>query len=530
MIKLDSICPCYFVLTAANVRMKRKFIISIFIFLLIDAFLLWHSYKLHTNITKINNTWDSYKQNFLIKNDLLNQLRHGFGYGGFIHNFKNYIIHRDSISHKKVADNLKNTYSLLSNFKQLSLSSEEKSALHDIEAVISEYSDKYHALDVMLKQQPERTIQAIDNIARVDDTPAILAFDVLAKQLNLTLNKNQQETENQIKLTRKQQSFLMYIAQPVIIIAILFYAFYLFRLEYYFKEVQAIFKSTPDALIVSDINGQIINVNQKAQDLFGYSHKEFIRLTIEDLLNNSSVTFHKNLRDKFVKETIIPEMKKNKFVAIMGFERSNQEFQAKTRDNKSIPVKVLLTSYYQQGQLRIIASITDITEKKQLQSMASKDGLTSLLNRRALDEKLNNEFERAKRYQRNLSVIFVDIDHFKQVNDTYGHQAGDDALKAVANILDNRIRQSDTVGRYGGEEFLIVCPETNNDTAFRLAESIRKDIELLTLDQVGHITASFGISIYMPKENINTVNLLIEQADSALYKAKHNGRNQVVIS
>lgn len=167
----------------------------------------------------------------------------------------------------------------------------------------------------------------------------------------------------------------------------------------------------------------------------------------------------------------------------------------------------------------------DITDKKLVEKLATTDRLTDLYNRLKLDEVLGYETIQAKRYGSALSVILIDIDYFKSVNDTYGHQVGDMVLKEVANTLLASGRESDTIGRWGGEEFLIVLPNTNLAGAMIAAEKIRIAIENYPFSVVGKKTASFGASELLADESESS---LIERADQALYRAKTSGRNKVM--
>ncbi|HEX5710070.1 MAG TPA: diguanylate cyclase [Sulfuricurvum sp.] len=167
----------------------------------------------------------------------------------------------------------------------------------------------------------------------------------------------------------------------------------------------------------------------------------------------------------------------------------------------------------------------NITDKKRAEELAITDRLTGLYNRLKLDEVLEYETIKSKRYGTALSLIIIDIDHFKNVNDTYGHQVGDMVLKEVANTLLSCKRESDTIGRWGGEEFLIVLPNTNLAGAMITAEKIRTAIENHPFSVVGNKTASFGVSEFLVEENEDS---FIERADQALYRAKSGGRNQVV--
>jgi diguanylate cyclase (GGDEF)-like protein len=152
------------------------------------------------------------------------------------------------------------------------------------------------------------------------------------------------------------------------------------------------------------------------------------------------------------------------------------------------------------------------------------DGLTKVFNRNYLDKSLKHEVQRANRYKSYLSVIMVDIDHFKQINDSYGHQVGDVALVEVAKMIQENIRETDIYGRWGGEEFLIICPGTSVDQTLRLAEKLRVCIEAIRVRQVNKLTASFGVSGYSSDMSLDE---LLAKADSALYRSKEAGRNSV---
>ena len=171
------------------------------------------------------------------------------------------------------------------------------------------------------------------------------------------------------------------------------------------------------------------------------------------------------------------------------------------------------------------AVTSELAEKNvELNQLYVTDQLTGLYNRHKLDEVLIYEFDRVQRYKASLGVIMLDIDHFKQVNDTHGHQVGDDVLSNISNILQNNARKSDTVGRWGGEEFLIICPESDLKGLIQYAEKLRKLIEGFPFDKVGHKTSCFGLAMYQEGDTIETI---ISKADKALYKAKNNGRNRV---
>ena len=164
--------------------------------------------------------------------------------------------------------------------------------------------------------------------------------------------------------------------------------------------------------------------------------------------------------------------------------------------------------------------------EKQLEKLATTDKLTGLYNRLKIENIFEIEVERARRYKRFFSIILVDIDNFKHVNDNYGHHTGDTVLKEFSLILKNGVRKVDFVSRWGGEEFLIILPQTNIEETEKVAQNLRKNIENFKFTLVDNQTGSFGLSYYRDNDTIQN---LLNRADRALYIAKENGKNQVQI-
>lgn len=162
---------------------------------------------------------------------------------------------------------------------------------------------------------------------------------------------------------------------------------------------------------------------------------------------------------------------------------------------------------------------------KTITQLMHTDPLTGLVNRRELDEALGREISKSIRHNLPLSAIMVDLDYFKKVNDTYGHEAGDEVLVKVAETILNTVRKEDIAARFGGEEFIVILPNTPLDSSINLANRIRVAIEKLNFTSVAtSITASFGVTEYKAKE---THHHFIDRADKALYEAKETGRNRV---
>jgi len=190
----------------------------------------------------------------------------------------------------------------------------------------------------------------------------------------------------------------------------------------------------------------------------------------------------------------------------------------------------------QQKFIEVIAdsislAIANLRLREKLHFESIRDGLTGLFNRRYLDETLPREIHQAERKNRSISVFMFDIDHFKKFNDTYGHDAGDIVLKSIAGLILSGIREGDIGCRYGGEEFVIILPDTPIDVAARRAENLRHEASIMELHHNGHnlgkVTISLGVASY-PQHGV-TRDTLIKSADEAAYQAKEGGRNRVIV-
>ena len=162
------------------------------------------------------------------------------------------------------------------------------------------------------------------------------------------------------------------------------------------------------------------------------------------------------------------------------------------------------------------------------QQNSIQDYLTGAFSRRYFYLRLEEEFEKSKRENRKLSLILFDVDNFKVVNDTYGHKKGDEVLKYVVKVTKENLRTFDIIGRYGGEEFVILLPETDPTQAYKIAERIRIAISKKSFEEFSfEVTASFGVTSLKSSEKSNSFQKLIELADEATYSAKKSGKNQV---
>ncbi len=261
-------------------------------------------------------------------------------------------------------------------------------------------------------------------------------------------------------------------------------------------------------------------VSSGCQELTGYRP--------EELIDNQLVAFAE-LVDPAGNDAILHKVEE----AIGAAEPFSVEYQITRKDGERIWVWERGRGVEDNGQLVLEGIILDITERKRLEQelsrLATHDALTGLYNRREISRILDEEVQRAGRYDRNLAVLWIDLDHFKQVNDDFGHAAGDRVLRALSERLGDNIRAVDAIGRYGGEEFMVLLPEMDREegreTAERLRHLVADEPFALGRDKTLNLTVSIGVAVY-PDQG-TSVEALCDAADRAMYEAKAGGRNQV---
>ena len=262
----------------------------------------------------------------------------------------------------------------------------------------------------------------------------------------------------------------------------------------------------------------IVYVNPAFERLMGYSHDEVVGQNARVLQGpDTDIKTRENIRNAMANGERIRTQ-------ILNYTKSGQPLWM---DINIVPI------FNEQGQLAYFAAIErDLTEHKMLQQrleiLASTDALTGLPNRQAIMGKAKTEFSRARRYERPLSLVMIDVDHFKSINDTYGHAAGDHVLTNVGHILGDSLRESDILARIGGEEFVLLLPDTPKANAEHVAERMREQLANSTIKYQNieiSITASFGVAAITAEDD--TLEQMLGRADLAMYEAKNNGRNQV---
>lgn len=272
-----------------------------------------------------------------------------------------------------------------------------------------------------------------------------------------------------------------------------------------------------DPILITDRSTRVVFVNEAFQRLSGYASDEIIGQSARALYPaHQGPDFYRNLRASL---------------------RSGRPFRAtftyRRKDGSSFYIEQSIAPVYDANRkiTHYISTGKDVSERvereRRLIDMATRDPLTGLSNRRAGNLALDSLVSDAHAAAKPLSLILADIDRFKAINDTYGHQAGDEVLMEVGRILRSGIRDSDVAVRWGGEEFLVMAPGCALQEALDLSERLRKAVGALDFKSVGRVTLSLGVAELRPGESTGS---LLQRADTAMYKAKHDGRDRVVAS
>jgi len=282
--------------------------------------------------------------------------------------------------------------------------------------------------------------------------------------------------------------------------------------------LHSITSAAQDAVIMIDSNGNVTHWNPAAERMFGYSLDEIIGRNLLGLVVPSQ--YHDALR------VALPKFIESGTGPLIG---EITELDAQKRDGSKFPIEISIAAIRVKYSWHAVAIVRDITIRKladdKLKEMASTDPLTGAFNRRRFNELMLTELARAKRYSTTLTLIIFDIDHFKRINDTFGHSAGDQVLLKLALLVSANIRDTDTFARWGGEEFVILAAHCDTNCPNSLAEKIRKLIEEYSFAEVGKVTCSFGVTEYRAGDDQES---MVKRADSNLYRAKESGRNRVV--
>ncbi len=280
-------------------------------------------------------------------------------------------------------------------------------------------------------------------------------------------------------------------------------------------------RATLDAVVIIDGKGTVTEFNPAASRLFGYDPAEIVGRSVNMLMPDGYARHH----DAHVAAGNHPGQRP------VGRER---QMIGRRKDGSEFPIELTVGTQCTDGQVNHVGVIRDITERKAnedlLRRLANTDGLTGVFNRRSFTEEAERQFAIAQRHDRPLAVLMIDADHFKSVNDTHGHDVGDVVLKALAATIGGRLRETDVLGRLGGEEFAVLLPETDPDGAARMAWTVVEAVRQVRVPLSGDRALGFTVSVGVASRTAAEASFggLLKQSDTALYQAKQGGRDRVV--
>lgn len=293
------------------------------------------------------------------------------------------------------------------------------------------------------------------------------------------------------------------------------------KLNLTLNRFEAVVNNAYDGIITIDEEQNIKLFNEAAQSMFGYSVNEMIGQPLTKLLPKKYRGKHDDYVKGFRKSQVDSRAMQTR-ASVQGLRKDGSEF----------PVEITISKIRIDDNVEFTAVIRDISEKnkliEELLLSSRKDPLTDLYNRRSFTKFLNLEITRSKRFMHGFSLMMLDIDHFKLINDKFGHSCGDMALIEFAKVLTDSIREVDTICRWGGEEFMILLPEISQSNAEVVAEKIRTNVEnLVTVYENEQVKFTVSIGLGYFSGDAIELNSMINKVDKCLYKAKNTGRNNV---
>ncbi len=348
--------------------------------------------------------------------------------------------------------------------------------------------------DVGCFNQIYRIVSANSDIRWVD-LHTVIERDSFGKAINffsmlkdVTNEKTQTIANNSVAYSLKELSSMKILAQAI--------------------------KQTDDMVLITNNEGVITFVNDALLKHSGY--------TVEETIGQKPHIFKSGKHDKSFYENFWTVILKGK--AYHGIFKNRKKSGKIYHESKTVTPIMDENS----GIQYFVATGKDISDRvafeRELRKQANIDLLTGIYNRQRFVKEIESELDRLKRYNSKFTLMMLDLDHFKEVNDTYGHDVGDKVLQNMCKLIGSKIRKSDIFARWGGEEFMIISPGLDKDKVTLLAHKLKSSVESYIFDNINKITISIGITI--PKAE-DTLKDLVKRVDNALYQAKHNGRNQI---
>ena len=510
-------------LSAFSLFRKGTFAI-VLVTLMLTLALVWFGFIVKQKVIGVEKLWHDYNTEATFVSHALNRIQTNFGYGGFIHNFKNYVLRKDASLIPEIKKSLAETRRAINDYPLYGIfqDADDEVYINNLINVVDEYVVNFELAQRLIAKGISSN--ETDQQVQVNDAPAFQAIKHLSQH---TVEHNDKYALETSKRLNNALNFINWglLLVPLVLISGIF-MFGLLRkikkvnhnLEGSQKFLSDLFEAAPDAMVIVDETGHITEANQQASKLFYSLGNNLIGSSVESLMPQ-------RFREKHIKN------RENSFyITEARMLRNDLELYVLGEDNKEIPVEISLSYTVHDNKKIAIVTLRDITEKKRIEEnikyLAQYDQLTKLPNRALFNDRLQHAIERAQRNKNKVGLMFVDLDGFKNINDTFGHQSGDELLQIIAERLSNITRSDDTVARFGGDEFTIILEELkHSDYLATIAKKVLQVVsEVIYLS--GHevtVGASIGISLY--PDNGNDAVSLIKNADVAMYQAKEQGKN-----
>lgn len=457
--------------------------------------------------------WNTEQETYVALVDGFEGLSRELGYNGFIHHFKDYVIKRDSYHVGLAKHSIAEAQNQIDQLKSLPLETAQLKHIDEIQATLDLYKLK---IDWIINNPEE-----VDSLSRSELNALIeAANDQATAEAIFQLEKQTQANaiSSNIKLQEMSQyglwQFLLWLFVFTIMYIVAGYFFLKLKRSHdrKFNHLNMVHNISPFAIVLVDEHGKIVEVNNAFNNLF--------KVTDSNQLNGSEIErfIPYNNRDEHRK--IREDFQESERELAMG-SRTGQLYALRD-DGQEFPVRIAIGSKIVNDKKMSLAIIEDISQENELRQSAEFDYLTGILNRRTAVKKLNEEIYRAKRYAVPLSVMLIDLDGFKEVNDSLGHAAGDEVLQRVVEQIAAMLRRTDIFARWGGDEFICILPDNNAQSAGKLAQKLIDLIGFSFKESESPITLSIGVADLKEEDNQDSI---VINADAALYKAKEAGKN-----
>ena len=479
----------------------------------INALLFFFVAKLFFGIQVIDETWRSLATHSIKHATHLAEIERNMGYVGFIHHFKNYVIRGSEEYYVEAEKSYRNATQLLERFQA---ETSDKDDIKRTQLIQQTLDDYYAKLQLIKESYDSLAIEALDARVRVDDSPAEKALITLRQKLIPELEKSTVITDQLVAAQKANTLFAAVILLPVFIFSSFVTVRLLNLLSQLTTEYETIFNMSPDGILFIDDQGRILRTNQAAANMLEYRRDELKEMYVEDLMEDAVKSHHRHYREAFSQREQSRQMRS------LG-----SAIKGKTKSGATIDLSIAISTRLVHERMHSVCILRDITAQNELKEQAERDHLTSIYNRRTLESIVVKEIDRSVRLHKPLSLLLVDIDNFKQINDSLGHQRGDEAIQVISDHLLAHIRAYDHLGRWGGDEFLILCPELDEDGSISFAQRLQSSIHTLDPFYGQTLTLSIGIATHNGEQHVQYQQVL-KAADEALYRAKEAGRDRAI--